>query len=565
MRAVPEAHRAPRASVLRSWTRRSPFDVLKRVAAWALTGITVLATYGATKLQPFGPAVELPLTTLDRLIPFMPWTVWVYGTVTWAALLAWLHVPDGLRGRRLYFTLALATAVCGVFFLFMPTTFPRHLYPVDPASITLRELIDLRAADSPTNCLPSLHVALATSLSANWLEYAKSRRARVLIVVWTVAVCLSTLTTKQHFVVDVAAGLVVGAGAYLAVHRWVRPGHTAFWARARAAFAVDGDADLRARLLALRERVAGHQWSLDDLDWTGGPHRPLSPLLIRLINEVIYIEEIAGRNFRLLGEASVDPDLRALYGYFAAEEARHAEGLRRVLELHGAPIRAPGLGASLVLDQFDSLDASSDADAILVAMANPVFETFLDAGTIPFLRHHPALASPTLEAFVERVCRDEAAHLALNWMLTRHAARTTRGRHAVRMLLNPSIYRGMAAIPFMALDVYSLAYRAGYDYRTLLGPFKRLWRLHRRYTELAVSPLWSLFRVFVVVGATVAVAAIALQRAGLFCAPLWTTLTRLTDIVARFLFGNHLLERRGLPLPTGPARTALSHHLVGDE
>jgi hypothetical protein len=242
--------------------------------------------------------------------------------------------------------------------------------------------------------------------------------------------------------------------------------------------------------------------------------------------------------------------VQRLYERFAAEERRHADGLRRVLDAHGAELRFPGLGNSLVLDQFDALDPRNPADAILVAVANPVFETFLDAGTIPFLQRHPALASDGFDEFVKRVCRDESAHLALTWILTRDAARRARGAAGWKLLFNPSIYRGIVAIPFMALDVYSLAYRLGYDYRTLLVPFGRLFRLHHRYPELAGSPLWWLFRLFVVCGMSATLAALALQRVHLFFGPFWTTLTRVTDLGARALFGKDLLRRRGLPLPS---------------
>jgi membrane-associated phospholipid phosphatase len=527
-----------------SW-RRAPFDVLKRVVGWGVSGLTILGCYGTAKLWSEDPSM-LPLTALDRAIPFVPETVWIYGTVTWACLVAWLLVPNAIEARRLYLSIAVSTAVCTLAFIAFPTTFPRELYPLEPASASARELLDLRSADDPDNCFPSLHVALAWSVALSFRRETHGPWLVIAALVWAALVSVTTLTTKQHYVADVPAGLLVGVGAVLLSRRVVRRDARPFSSVSKPAFALDREGD-RATIATLREKVAAHQWSLADLSLGG--RGALDPLLVRLLNEVIYIEEIAGRNFRLLAAATGDASVKTLYETFADEETRHADGLRKVLAAHGAEIRFPGLGNSLVLDQFDALDPKSPADAMLVAVANPVFETFLDAGTIPFLQKHPALASPDFDEFVRRVCRDESAHLALTWILTRDAARRTRGLDGLRLLFNPNIYRGILAIPFMALDVYSLAYRLGYDYRTLLGPFGRLFRLHNRYPELAGSPLWWLFRLFVVCGVTATIAALALQKVHLFFGPFWTTLTRVTDFGARLLFGRGLLIRRGLPLP----------------
>jgi len=269
--------------------------------------------------------------------------------------------------------------------------------------------------------------------------------------------------------------------------------------------------------------------------------------MVRLINQVIYIEEIAGLNFQILCDGSAHPDLKILYHLYAVEERRHADGLRRVLALHHAPLQPPGLGNALVLDQFDALDPRSDADIALVSISNPVFETFLDAGTIPFLQGHPALNSPAFDLLVDRINADEGAHLALGWLVSRHIARTQRGWTGLRVLFNPSILRGIAAVPFMSLDVYSLATRLGFQFNSLIPAFGRLWRLHNRYPELKGMPLWWSYRLFVLCGAVATFACIGMVRAGVMFGRLWTTVTLVTDRIAWALFGPGLLTKRALP------------------
>lgn len=529
---------------------RAPFDIAKRVLMWFVSGLTILSGYALAKLEPFAEARLLPLTELDAAIPLVPWTIWIYGSGTLTCLVAWLCVPDRLAARRLYFSLLMAALGCWMFFFLVPTTYPRELWPLPPGdSATLREFADLRAADSPSNCFPSQHVALAWALALCWASWTRHRWFRPIPLVWAAAVTVCTLTVKQHYLVDLPAGFAIGVLSWAAVRHGITP-------RARVPSLALTDPRARAVAEGLLGKVRAHTWSLDAIDWPTGPLPPLPPEMARLLNQTVYIEEIAGLNFRLLRDASVDPVLRELYDRFSDEERRHAEGLRRILALHGHPLTPPGLGTALVLDQFDTLDPTDPADVALVAVSTPVFETFLDAGTIPFLKAHPRLASPAFDAFVARVDADEGAHLALNWLVTREIAREYTGLRGLKLALEPNVYRGMLAVPWMSLDTYTPAHALGFDFRSLLPAFERLWRLHERHPELAGFALWGWYRVFVASGVIATVVADRLARAGWIVIRFWLGVTRVTDLVARGLFGAALLDRRGIPGGLAPAPAA---------
>ena len=524
---------------------------VRSARALALTVFTyavILAGYVACRQQPFFPARELTLSSIDRAVPFVPETVWVYGTVSYATLFALFWIRDRAALRRLVLTLITAAAICWLGFALYPVAFPRHAYPL-PAEITAStaRLAELRLSDYPDNCLPSLHVALATALARTLAEKHEPRFLRVLAPLWALAIAISTLTVKQHYFVDVWTGALVGLFAHHAC--WRAAQGRPYWTTAEHPLALS-DEEGRRFVQALRKKVEAHQWSLDDLD-LGAPRPKLDEAMVRLLNHVIYIEEIAARNFRFLRRAARDEDVRALYQAFEDEEARHAEGLRRLLLAGGGWLERPGLGNALVLDQQRHLDPESDADVVLVTVSNPVFETFLDAGTIPFLQAHPALRGPDFDRFVSRVTRDEAAHIALNWFFVREIGK----RHAhVRHLLNPAIARGMLAIPFMSLDVYALAHRLGYDFATLLPSFRKLWKNDERFPELRRLPLWLCFRLFVAIGMAVTYVVLGLVKLRVLVISLWTRVSRLTDYVAWGLFGERLLERQALPSPRRMSR-----------
>jgi membrane-associated phospholipid phosphatase len=70
----------------------------------------------------------------------------------------------------------------------------------------------LLTVDRPVNCVPSLHVANA-SVCAFALRQ-EGTEWRYGAPVWLALIVLSTLTTKQHFFIDIAAGVLLAAFSF---------------------------------------------------------------------------------------------------------------------------------------------------------------------------------------------------------------------------------------------------------------------------------------------------------------------------------------------------------------
>jgi membrane-associated phospholipid phosphatase len=81
----------------------------------------------------------------------------------------------------------------------------------------------LLASDTPANCFPSLHVALA-AVSGVLLW---RRGWRLAAVLWPCAIAVSTLTTKQHVAWDIPGGLALAAVAWALVPRLLHHERTA--------------------------------------------------------------------------------------------------------------------------------------------------------------------------------------------------------------------------------------------------------------------------------------------------------------------------------------------------
>jgi membrane-associated phospholipid phosphatase len=158
-------------------------------------------------------ALALPV---DRMLPFWVWTVWLYlpfyaGIFTMAI--------SGLRRPALFHRAlkgVLITLTIGATgHLAIPAEYPRPpvLPPYEGASEAF--LAWVQAVDPPGNVFPSLHVAHTSALAV--ILRADRPLLGAVAMVMALLLALSTLTTKQHFVLDVLAGWAIAFG----ISRWV--------------------------------------------------------------------------------------------------------------------------------------------------------------------------------------------------------------------------------------------------------------------------------------------------------------------------------------------------------
>jgi len=193
----------------------------RSVPALALAAIaTVLACallYHLPQRWYIGTPALLPFTFVDRLLPFWPWSGVLYFAVFPLLLGTFLSLRDfGTASRFLYASL-LAQVIGAGAFLLWPTVYPRESFPL-PAGTShwAAALVAFcRGVDAPLNCLPSLHVSTVTLCLAT-LRYRTrwGRRASALLLALGLAIIASTMTFKQHYLLDVIAGAALGTGSW---------------------------------------------------------------------------------------------------------------------------------------------------------------------------------------------------------------------------------------------------------------------------------------------------------------------------------------------------------------
>lgn len=67
--------------------------------------------------------------------------------------------------------------------------------------------------DTPTNVCPSLHVSISTAIMVASYNSKKLKKehplTRMLVMIWMVLICVSTVFLKQHSIIDVLSGCLI--------------------------------------------------------------------------------------------------------------------------------------------------------------------------------------------------------------------------------------------------------------------------------------------------------------------------------------------------------------------
>jgi membrane-associated phospholipid phosphatase len=175
--------------------------------------------------HPGRAVLVMPLTALDRAIPFQPAAFLAYASL-------WLYVgfPVGLmlslrEAARYGAWMGSLCAVGLACFYAWPTAVP----PYDFSGVDLGHsgMALLQGVDAAGNACPSLHVATAI-FTAVWVHRLLQLTGAhplwfVANAVWAALIVYSTLAIKQHVALDVVAGAVLALAFAWPSVRWHPP------------------------------------------------------------------------------------------------------------------------------------------------------------------------------------------------------------------------------------------------------------------------------------------------------------------------------------------------------
>jgi len=194
--------------------------LLSSMPRWASIfgfGTLIIALYLITNYFQIFECKIIPLLPNESNIPCLESTFVIY-------LSLFIYVPLILfiLPKQYFITCSemLLWVTLGYFVLFVvfPTTYPREEKQWSDISLWILNI------DMPTNVFPSLHIFWVTSLALVYLAVQRNWKG-MLIIVWAILICISTLTTKQHYVLDIVVSIVISiiAHVYLYLKKLSRP------------------------------------------------------------------------------------------------------------------------------------------------------------------------------------------------------------------------------------------------------------------------------------------------------------------------------------------------------
>ncbi len=199
-----------------------PLFLTQKNKIWVGTIWTIVASilYLVSNHYPFFPPRQLPMTWIDERVPFIPETIFLYLSEYPLFFSVYLLARDMKNLNKYLYSFLFIQIFSVVIFMLWPTTYPRDLFPLTPDldRFSMYFFSALRSADSPNSCLPSLHVSSCYLSAFVFLD--EQRKKFPVFFLWASAVGVSTLTTKQHYIVDVVAGFVMAVFFYWVVHKW---------------------------------------------------------------------------------------------------------------------------------------------------------------------------------------------------------------------------------------------------------------------------------------------------------------------------------------------------------
>lgn len=159
-------------------------------------------------------------SALDRRIPFLPWTVSIYvaSYLFWAVSYILCVRTDIECAYRFLSADLLAKCFCLFFFLLLPTTNTRPEILGSGFWHTAIKL--LYQIDDADNLFPSIH-CLVSQLCCIGIRRRKEIPLwyRIFTHLMAISIFLSTLTTKQHVIVDVIGGILIAEFCYWYIGR----------------------------------------------------------------------------------------------------------------------------------------------------------------------------------------------------------------------------------------------------------------------------------------------------------------------------------------------------------
>lgn len=205
---------------MKNWIEKK---LSKVVPLYAIAGLIICWVYNTIiysgSLVWFANRKHYDFTTdFDRAVPVIPWFVIFY----LIAFAFWIvnYIIAARLGKEVYYRFAtaelLAKTICLIVFFLLPTTNVRPVITETSwAWQALQHVYDFDGGAVSGNLFPSIHCYIS------WMCFliVKGRKEipkwyRAFSLFMAVMIIISTQVTKQHYIIDVAGGVLLAEGVF---------------------------------------------------------------------------------------------------------------------------------------------------------------------------------------------------------------------------------------------------------------------------------------------------------------------------------------------------------------
>lgn len=152
---------------------------------------------------------------VDEWIPYWPSWVWIYSCIYYPLILYLNFVLESSRQfTHVAMSYLLLLGLQMAFFVLFPVATPEHWRAINRRrTLSERFLAFVQRFDARSNSFPSMHTSVAMLTALHLVPHLGA-----LAFAFPVLIALSCLFTKQHYVIDLPAGALLG---WLTFHAYV--------------------------------------------------------------------------------------------------------------------------------------------------------------------------------------------------------------------------------------------------------------------------------------------------------------------------------------------------------
>ena len=225
------------------------YKLKKLLLPFGLTILIMFISYFGNQLyaeyhQVIGKDYSYIFYQFNTQVPFISWTIYPYIIAYPFWFFGFIYI--GYRSSQNMYIIAtiaiISFIICGVWYFFWQSDveswrvtsglFVNNDYSIARADLNFTERIVMfiyRSA-GPRNALPSMHTINSWILVlAVRLDKKMPKRSKILIYTLSISIIIATQTLKQHYIIDLIAGIIIAEGLfwfviktkiYLPISRW---------------------------------------------------------------------------------------------------------------------------------------------------------------------------------------------------------------------------------------------------------------------------------------------------------------------------------------------------------